>query len=216
MKTTTPIRRFSDLASAVAAAPARLGDVRLIAVDGRAGSGKTTFAGRLAAAMRASALSVAEIHTDDLLSGWGDILSFAPRLLEQVLAPLLAGQPAAYYRYDWLAERFQQTPVVVGVPDVLIVEGTASANAEVRSSATLVVRVTAPRDLRLARGMIRDGEALLPQWRRWMADEDDHFTRRAADQADHADVVVNGAPAIVHDPNREYVVADPCAVGVEL
>ena len=70
------------------AAPPRLGPVRLVAVDGFAGSGKTTFAGRLAEALGAQVL-----HTDDLLEGWVDTVSFWPRLEEWVLAPLRAGRP---------------------------------------------------------------------------------------------------------------------------
>jgi hypothetical protein len=40
---------YSALAARVATGRARLGPTRLVAVDGRGGAGKTTFAGRLAA-----------------------------------------------------------------------------------------------------------------------------------------------------------------------
>ena len=67
------VGRFSELAGEVWAGAARLGPVRLVAVDGPAGSGKTTFAGRLVKALQAGGATVAEIHTDDLLEGWTDL-----------------------------------------------------------------------------------------------------------------------------------------------
>ena len=92
--------------------------------------------------------------------------------------------------------------------DVLIVEGVTSARAAVRDELTLSVLVAAPRELRLARGIARDGEALRPQWLRWMADEAAHF---AADRtACHVDLRVDGAPQPPpDDPDREYVTWTP-------
>ena len=57
---------YADLAARVRAVPPRLGPVRLVAVDGGAGSGKTSFAARLAAALD----GVPVLHTDDFLDGW--------------------------------------------------------------------------------------------------------------------------------------------------
>jgi uridine kinase len=185
------IGRFGDLARCVLAAPARLGPVRVIAVDGPAGSGKTTFATRLTAALRAAGARVVEVHTDDLLKGWGDIVGFWPRLEKQVLAPLRRGEPAAYRAYDWVAGRFEDRWRAVPVPDVLVLDGVTSAREAIRPELSLAVFVRADDELRLARGLSRDGEALRPQWQRWMADEAAHF---AADRtADHADLVVDGA-----------------------
>src|SRR4051812_31039352 len=83
----------------------RLGPVRAVAVDGPAGAGKTTFADRLADAIRATGMQVAEIHTDDLLDGWSDAITYWPRLADWVLDPLRRGETASYRRYDWVARR---------------------------------------------------------------------------------------------------------------
>src|SRR6478735_90882 len=90
------------VAAAALAAPARLGPVRLVAVDGPAGSGKTTFAERLAGELGAPV-----VHLDDLLEGWTDLRSMWPRLEKWVLAPLRRGDDAAYRTYDWHAGEFR-------------------------------------------------------------------------------------------------------------
>ena len=137
--------------------------------------GKTTFAGRLAALRDAgtsgascasgiSGASVAEIHTDDLLEGWTDILNFWPRLGEWILDPLSRGEPGRYRRYDWVAGRFGDEWLDVPVPDVLLVEGVASARTAIRPRLTLWAFVTAAPDVRLRRGIARDGEELREQW----------------------------------------------------
>jgi hypothetical protein len=197
------IERYQDLARAIRRAPARLGPVRLVAVDGPAGSGKTTFARRLATAIGATGADVAEIHTDDLLEGWTDMVSFWPRLEEWILRPLSRGEPARYRCYDWVRGRFHDEWRDLPVPAVLIVEGVSSARAESRPRLTLGAFVTADASLRMARGIERDGEALRGHWERWMAGEDKHFASDCT--AAHADVTVDGAPTVGHDPELEFV-----------
>jgi uridine kinase len=184
---------YADLAAEVLGAPARLGAVRMVAVDGPAGSGKTTFADRLAGALRAAGASVAVVHTDDLLDGWADMVSFWPRLREWVLEPLSRGEPARFRRYDWVRGRFEDEWQDLPVPDVLVLEGVTSARAEAAPLLTVAVFVLAGSELRLARGLARDGEALRQEWLRWMAGEQRHFAQDGT--ADRADVRVDGAAA---------------------
>jgi uridine kinase len=197
------VDRYADLVRAVLSGRPGLGPVRLVAVDGPAGSGKTTFARRLATAFREAGATVAEIHTDDLLEGWTDMVSFWPRASEWILDPLARGEPARYRRYDWVGGRFEDAWQDVGIPDVLVLEGVTSARTAIRPRLSRSVFVTADRDLRLARGIERDGEALREQWERWMIDEDHHFAEDATLAG--VDLVVDGAPTVPHDPEREYV-----------
>jgi hypothetical protein len=199
------VHTYKSLAETVLARPPRLGPVRLVAVDGPAGSGKTTFARRLAGALRVAGARVAEVHTDDLLEGWTDMVSFWPRLEEWVLGPLRGGRDAAYRVYDWHAGDWAPEWRPLPVPDVLVLEGVTSAREAARGDLSLGVFVVADRDLRLTRGIERDGEALRPHWLRWMADEDVHF---ALDRtSDHVEMLVDGAPAMPHDAEAEYVSA---------
>jgi hypothetical protein len=197
------VARYADLAARVLEQPPALGNVRMVAVDGPAGSGKTTFAARLADAVGTLGASVAVIHTDDLLDGWADMVAFWPRLEEWVLAPLARGEPGRIRRYDWDRGCFAPEWHEVAVPSVLIVEGVTSARTAMRGRLSLSIFVTAERDLRLARGLARDGEALRADWLRWMEGEEGHF---AADRTpDRADVRVDGAPATPHDPYQAFV-----------
>lgn len=165
-----------------------LGAARLVCVDGRAGSGKTTL-GRAVRDAAANLGSTALVHLDDLLDGWRDLPQVAGTLERDVLAPLREGRPGRYRRYDWHLARFAEE-VAVDPVDLLVVEGVGSGSSTYSSSVTTLVWVEAPADLRLARGIARDGEALRPEWVRWMADEDALFARERP--WDRADFLVDG------------------------
>ncbi|SDS12898.1 AAA ATPase domain-containing protein [Nocardioides scoriae] len=156
---------------ALAAAAPTLGTGRLLCVDGPAGSGKTTLAGRVAAAVPGAV----EVHTDDLLQGWSGLAGLAERL-EELLRPLASGRPGRYRRWDWLADAWAETVVVDPAP-LLVVEGVGSGAARCADLTTLLVWVEAPHDLRMRRGLERDGEAFAPHWERWARDEQDLFDR---------------------------------------
>lgn len=170
----------------------------MVAVDGPAGSGKTTFAARLTAYLPGAAV----VHVDDVLAGWSDLEGWFARFAAEVLEPLAAGRPGRYVRWDWLADA---PGAVVSVPaaPVLVVEGVGSARRAAARWLAWSAFVTAPRQVRLARGVERDGPALRERWLRWMADEDAHFA--AERTAARADLVVDGEPQVPHDPAREYV-----------
>ncbi|MFL6139867.1 MAG: uridine kinase [Frankiaceae bacterium] len=178
---------YDDIAASVLAAPARLGPVRLVTVDGPAGSGKTTFAAGLVAALVETAVVV---HMDDLYEGWHDIEDCWPRVEEWLLAPLGAGRPARVRHYDWPAGRWGEDWHDVGLPVVLVLEGVGAGRRAVADETTLAVWVEAPRDLGLARGVERDGEALRGEWLRWQAEEADHFAREGT--RERAQLLVDG------------------------
>ncbi len=174
------------LAAQLLAAAPLLGATRLVCVDGPAGSGKTTFAGRLAGALGDDAELV---HMDDLYAGWTLTGSIA-RLAAGVLRPLSEGAPGAYHRFDWHADRFDASPVPVRPAPVLLVEGCGSAPRRLDPWATLRVWVEAPAPLRLERGLARDGVAMTAHWRRWGATEAAEFARE--DTRRRADLRVDG------------------------
>jgi uridine kinase len=182
---------LAQLARRIAAAPPKLGDTRLVCIDGPAGSGKTTLAGELRRELAdATGQPVPVVHMDDLYGGWETALEdAADRLVTQVLLPLAEHRPGRYQRYDWHAGRFAEWQDVPVAP-VLIVEGVASAPRAAAPNTTLLVWVEAPEEVRLARGLDRDGEALRPQWERWMRQEREYAERERA--RERADLVVDG------------------------
>ncbi|VTR78484.1 uridine kinase [Cellulomonas hominis] len=158
-------------------APPRLGRIRVVAIDGPAGSGKTTLAAAVAAGCVAAGASAQVVHMDDLYAGWtgldGDLW---PRLSAQVLEPLRRGRPGRFQRYDWEAGRFADW-VDVPVPDVLVLEGCGSGRRDVAPVLGVLVWVEAEPATRLERGLARDGAGARPHWERWMRDEAAHFAR---------------------------------------
>ncbi|RKS77808.1 uridine kinase [Motilibacter peucedani] len=183
---------YAALAARVLARRPRLGAVRLVTVDGPAGSGKTTFAGRLHAALEAAAgAELPLVHLDDLYEGWAGLGGVAQRLEDTVLAPLADGRTAHHPRWDWEHDAWGGTLRVDPAP-ALVVEGCGSGDRRVTAYAVLGVWVEAPSDLRLRRGLERDGEGLRAEWLRWRELESAHFIAEGTRR--RADLRVDGAP----------------------
>jgi uridine kinase len=191
-------RSFDELAARLLELPPSCGpDVRLIAVDGPGGAGKSTFATRLAGALGDAPI----VHTDDFAS-WDEQFDWHPRLLAELIEPLRAGRPARFRRYDWVERRFGRRQEVPPSPAV-IVEGVGAARREFADALAYVIWIDTPANVRLARGLARDGEELRDFWQQWIAGENRHF---AADRTrERADLVVDGNPAAPYDPESQFV-----------
>ncbi|MDO8107474.1 uridine kinase [Isoptericola sp. b441] len=183
------------LVARVSSAAPMLGPVRLVCVDGPAGSGKTTLAARLADALSApGSLQVAVVHLDDLYEGWSGLIGVWGRVENQLLEPLGRGEPARWQRYDWIEGRFADWHDLP-VPDVLVLEGCGAAPQAVDGRAVLRLYVEAPPRLRLRRGLERDGEAMRSEWVHWQVLEAAQFaTERTRERAD---VVVDGTAPLL-------------------
>ena len=146
----------------------RVGPARtqVVAVDGPSGAGKTTFAARLADALHGAPV----VHMDDLYPGWDGLADAVPRVVEWVAGPVLRGEPVRYRRFDWDRQTYAEWHDVPTAP-VLVVEGVGSAAAAMAPVLTVTVWVEAPENVRMARGIARDGEAYRPHWERWAEQE---------------------------------------------
>lgn len=159
--------------------PPTLGDGRLLCVDGPAGSGKTTLAAEVARLSPGARV----VHMDDLFEGW-DGLPTVDAQLAGLLRPLAEGRPGAYRRYDWIAGAFAETVSVEPVP-LLVLEGVGAGSLDVADLVTVLVWVEAPHDVRMRRGIERDGDAFAPYWEAWATAEAEHFCRhRTRERAD--------------------------------
>lgn len=170
---------------AVTAALAGHTGTRWIGVDGFGAAGKTTLAAAIAQALPGAVV----VHVDDFarpdVQGWE-----RDRFVVQVLRPLLAGRPGRYQRWDWPSDTgagWHDVPV--GVP--VVVEGVSATDVRLGVPWDFTIWVDAPYEIRLARAIERDGEAMLDTWLTdWMPSEEAY----AADQRpqDRVDLIVRG------------------------
>lgn len=184
--TTSTASAVPEIIDVVLAAPPRCGHVRVVCVDGPAGSGKTTLADSLAVELAARAMPHALVHLDDLYEGWSQPLGepLAARIEAWLLVPWRDGLPGRHPRYDWGLQRYAQWQEVPP-GGVAILEGCGSASRSIRAVASLVIWIEAGQSVRLARGVQRDGVELTDAWLHWQQTEQEHYaldgTRAAAD-----------------------------------
>ena len=146
----------------------------LIAIDGPAGSGKTSLANQLASKLK----SATTIHMDDLYNGWEDALTatLTRHLEEWVLDPLTQHQSVKYQKFDWINSEYGPTVEVSDV-ELLILEGVGAAQAKIRQQADLTIWIEVGAQIGLARVLNRDGAQILPYMLKWQERESAHFIK---------------------------------------
>ncbi|WSJ91439.1 hypothetical protein OG430_39930 [Streptomyces sp. NBC_01304] len=162
----TPLPR---LAAELRALPPSCGPVRLVAVDGHAGSGKSTFAARLAEAFDGAPV----LHLDDFATH-DELFAWTGRLHRQVIEPFSRGRAARCAAYDWELRRFGAERTVEAAP-VVLVEGVGAGRRELRPWLARLLWMDLPAEASWARGRHRDGPAQSEFWDGWESAERRHF-----------------------------------------
>ena len=167
------------------AAAARPGETVWIGIDGPGGSGKSTFARRIAAAIDRAVVVAVDDFSGPHVPEWD-----WQRLHEQLVEPLLTGHPGRYQRWDWSADApAEWHDVPVG--SVVVVEGVSSTRAEARVPWTLRVWVDTPRHVRLDRALARDGTDMMTRWlEHWIPSEEAYIASERPQ--DRVDLIVVG------------------------
>jgi uridine kinase len=176
----TSPRSVDDLVARIVASAPSVGQVRLVCIDGPAGSGKTTLAATLADALHAAFGAVPVVHADDLYEGWALVADapdrvvafalFARRIEQWLLDPWSRGEPAVHPVRDWYADAWGPSVSVPAAP-VVVLEGVGTAARSLRARAALSVWVEVDPDLALERVVARDGEAMRGEIVSWQRDE---------------------------------------------
>jgi uridine kinase len=144
----------------------RAGTTRVIAIDGRAGAGKTTLAHDLA-----TRLDAPIVQLEQMYPGWDGLQAGIDLLVEAVLVPLSVGAIVQVPRYDWLTGRFVE-PWPLEAPGLLIVEGVGTGALGAATFASVLIWLELDAASRKQRALARDGEIFRPHWERWAAQED--------------------------------------------
>lgn len=183
----------------------------MIAIDGCGGSGKSTCARRLQ--QHAAAVTLVEMDSffrpsAERPDGAGAAKPIAgdydwERLVTQVLDPLRANRPGRYQRYDWPQDMLAEF-CTVPIGGVVIVEGVYSTLPAIADCYDVRVWVEAPPQLRLARGIARDGEAARVRWvNDWLPAEQKYVSTDHPQE--RSDLIVDGSGSVPHDPVHEFV-----------
>lgn len=149
--------------------PPSCGPVRLVGVDGHAGSGKTTFAERLAGALGGAPV----LHLDDIATH-EELFAWTGRLLREVVEPLGRGESAHYRPYDWRLRDFGPARALPPAP-VILVEGVGAGRRTLRPQLAGLLWMEMPDEDAWARGRLRDGSAQSDFWAGWVPAERRHF-----------------------------------------
>jgi uridine kinase len=164
----------------------------VVAIDGGSGAGKSILG-----SMVAEVLGAALIRTDDFYAAnisnaeWdrrsprekvAAVIDWQ-RLRNQVLEPLLCGQPAQWHPFDFRGVRPDGTyplhpePTYCGPAAVIVLEGAYSSRPELADLITLAVLVDSPADVRHKRLEFREDPDFLRAWHaRWDEAEEYYFS----------------------------------------
>jgi uridine kinase len=161
----------------------------LIAIDGVAGSGKTTLALKLATDLTDSYV----VHMDDLYDGWNNPLSqkLTARVISQLLNPISKQISVSYQVFNWKLNRFTDFK---SVPQskYLILEGVGAAQREFRPYMNKIIWIECDPNLGYNRVIARDGDQVKQEMLKFLIDQNNHFLTELSKNA--ADYTLHGAP----------------------
>jgi uridine kinase len=171
---------------------------KIVAIDGRGGAGKSSLANRLAAEWpRAHVIEMDDFYLPTALRPDSPTEPGAKydlqRVIDQVLLPVGEGRPINFQRYDWDNDKLAEWQALAACAYVIL-EGVYSSSARLRPFLDFAIWVETPFDVRLARGLARDGESMRETWTQvWMPAEEDYVDAQHPEELAH--LVVDGSGA---------------------
>lgn len=144
---------------------------QVILIDGGSGSGKTTYARRLARSLRARGRTVQLVSLDEIYPGWHGLAAASDAVVTDVLD---AGR---YQRWDWQHQRSGDYVTVDADAD-LIIEGCGAITPASAALSTRTIWLDLDAATRRRRAVSRsDAATYEPWWDTWAAQEHDHWRR---------------------------------------
>jgi uridine kinase len=159
----------------------------IVLIDGRAGSGKSTFAESLQQQLFRDGESAPRvIHMDNIFEGWEGLSLGSDYLVRFILNPLSRRETASWQDWSWVKnERSSWREFSGGTP--LIVEGCGSLTERSKERADISIWLEASEETRRQRWLNR--ERHLDKFDFWAAQELDFYAREKSQSL--ADLVVN-------------------------
>ena len=147
----------------------------IILIDGRAGSGKSTFAESLQQQLFRDGESAPRvIHMDNIFEGWEGLSLGSDYLVRFILNPLSRHETASWQDWSWVRnERSSWREFSGGTP--LIVEGCGSLTERSKEHADICIWLEASEKVRRERWIQR--ERHLDKFDFWAAQELDFYAR---------------------------------------
>ena len=173
-----------DVARRLRARPPRAGSTRVVAVDGRSGAGKSTFARALAAHLGAPT-----VELEALYGGWDGLRDGTERLAHDVLATLATQGRLRVPDFDWHRDAWN-APWELAAPPLLVVEGVGAGARAAAPWTSLLVWLELDDAERRRRALVRDGGRFDAHWDAWAAQEEELL--EAEGTRARADLVVPG------------------------
>jgi pantothenate kinase len=147
----------------------------IVLIDGRAGSGKSTFAEKLQQQLFRDGESAPRIiHMDAIFEGWDGLSLGADYLVRFILNPLARGETSSWQDWSWVRnERSTWREFSGGTP--LIIEGCGSLTERSKAHADISIWLEASEESRRERWLKR--ERHLDKFDFWAAQELDFYAR---------------------------------------
>ena len=158
----------------------------IILIDGRAGSGKSTFAEALQQQLFRDGESAPRvIHMDNIFEGWDGLALGSDYMVRFILQPLARQETASWQDWSWVKnQRSSWREFSGGTP--LIVEGCGSLTERSKEHADLSIWLEASEKTRRERWIQR--ERHLEKFDFWAAQELDFYAREKSQSL--ADLVI--------------------------
>jgi uridine kinase len=157
-----------------------------ILIDGRAGSGKSTFAEQLQQQLFRDGESAPRvIHMDNIFEGWDGLALGSDYMVRYILQPLARQETASWQDWSWVKnQRSSWREFSGGTP--LIVEGCGSLTERSKEHADISIWLEASEETRRERWIQR--ERHLEKFDFWAAQELDFYAREKSQSL--ADLVI--------------------------
>jgi uridine kinase len=158
----------------------------IILIDGRAGSGKSTFAEALQQQLFRDGESAPRvIHMDNIFEGWDGLALGSDYMVRFILQPLARRETASWQDWSWVKnQRSSWREFSGGTP--LIVEGCGSLTERSKEHADISIWLEASEETRRERWIQR--ERHLEKFDFWAAQELDFYAREKSQSL--ADLVI--------------------------